>query len=199
MRATELHGHETGKGHADAIRYGCRDNYGAAGRYWIEYLANHKDAAREAYATATRRWAKLIPSTYGEQVQRASDRFAAIEAALLAGRIVTGWSEQDCIDTVQTVFNVWVKEFGTGNKEIQQIVEQAEGFLTASGFSRYLPYRIPMNGICLSVNLLVTERAAFAMKVKFSSFTHFHMSLRKRLRQDLTLSILLRLFRRLEC
>lgn len=140
VRATELHGHETGKGHADAIRYGCRDNYGAAGRYWIEYLANHKDAAREAYATATRRWAKLIPSSYGEQVQRASDRFAAIEAALLAGRIVTGWSEQDCIDTVQTVFNVWVKEFGTGNKEIQQIVEQAEGFLTASGFSRYLPY-----------------------------------------------------------
>ncbi|WP_338803120.1 DUF927 domain-containing protein [Xenorhabdus griffiniae] len=138
-RATELHECETGKEHADSIKINCRANYGVAGRYWIEYLSHHKTEAMEAYRTAQKRWSKLIPSSYGEQVHRASDRFAAIEAALLMGHVVTGWSEQDCRDTVQAVFNVWLAEFGTGNKEIEQIVERATAFLNTYGMSRYAP------------------------------------------------------------
>jgi putative DNA primase/helicase len=138
-RATELHECETGKEHADSIKIHCRANYGVAGRYWIEYLSQHKAEAMEAYRAAQKRWSKLIPSSYGEQVHRASDRFAAIEAALLMGCVVTGWSEQDCRDTVQAVFNVWLAEFGTGNKEIEQIVEQATAFLNTYGMSRYAP------------------------------------------------------------
>ncbi|HEQ1858615.1 TPA: DUF927 domain-containing protein [Providencia alcalifaciens] len=138
-RATELHECETGKEHADLIKVNCRDSYGAAGRYWIEYLSNHKGEAKEAYRAAQQRWNKLIPSNYGEQVHRASDRFATIEAALIMGRVVTGWSEQDCRDVVQASFNVWVAEFGTGNKEYEQIKEQAEAFLNAHGLSRFAP------------------------------------------------------------
>ncbi|WP_407901407.1 DUF927 domain-containing protein [Providencia rustigianii] len=138
-RATELHGCETGKAHADLIKVNCRDSYGVAGRYWIEYLSSHKDEAKEAYKAAQQRWGKLIPSSYGEQVQRASDRFATLEAALLMGRVITGWNEQDCRDVVQAIFNVWVAEFGTGNKEHKQIKEQAEAFLNAHGLSRYAP------------------------------------------------------------
>lgn len=138
-RATELHGCETGKAHADLIKMNCRDSYGAAGRYWIEYLSSHKDEAKEAYRAAQQRWSKLIPSSYGEQVHRASDRFATLEAALIMGREITGWSEQDCRDVVQTIFNVWVAEFGTGNKEYEQIKEQAEAFLNAHGLSRFAP------------------------------------------------------------
>ncbi|VEB68140.1 Superfamily II helicase and inactivated derivatives [Providencia rustigianii] len=136
-RATELHGCETGKAHADLIKVNCRDSYGAAGRYWIEYLSSHKDEAKEIYRAAQQRWSKLIPSSYGEQVHRATDRFATLEAALLMGSVITGWNEQDCRDVVQTIFNVWVAEFGTGNKEIEQIKEQAEGFLNAYAFSRF--------------------------------------------------------------
>lgn len=138
-RATELHGCETGKAHADLIKVNCRDSYGAAGRYWIEYLSNHKDEAKEAYRAAQQRWNKLIPSSYGEQVHRASDRFATLEAALLMGSVITGWNEQDCRDVVQAIFNVWVAEFGTGNKEFEQIKEQAEAFLNAHGLSRFAP------------------------------------------------------------
>ncbi|HFD6681925.1 TPA: DUF927 domain-containing protein [Providencia alcalifaciens] len=138
-RATELHGCETGKSHADLIKVNCRDNYGAAGRYWIEYLSSHKDEAKEAYRAAQQRWSKLIPSSYGEQVHRASDRFATLEAALLMGSVITGWNEQDCRDVVQAIFNVWVAEFGTGNKEFEQIKEQAEAFLNAHGLSRFAP------------------------------------------------------------
>ncbi|WP_426099212.1 DUF927 domain-containing protein [Providencia sp. PROV200] len=138
-RATELHGCENGKAHADLIKMNCRDSYGAAGRYWIEYLSNHKDEAKEAYRAAQQRWSKLIPNSYGEQVHRASDRFATIEAALIMGSVITGWNEQDCRDVVQAIFNVWVAEFGTGNKEIEQIKEQAEAFLNAYGMSRFAP------------------------------------------------------------
>ncbi|MGC4882198.1 DUF927 domain-containing protein [Providencia hangzhouensis] len=138
-RATELHECETGKAHADLIKVNCRSSYGAAGRYWIEYLSNHKDEAQDAYRAAQQRWNKLIPSSYGEQVHRASDRFATIEAALMMGRVITGWSEQDCKDAVQTAFNVWVAEFGTGNKEIEQIKEQTIAFLSTYGMSRFAP------------------------------------------------------------
>lgn len=138
-RVTELHECETGKEHADLIKVNCRANYGTAGRYWIEYLSNHKEEAKEAYRAAQQRWGKLIPSSYGEQVHRASDRFSAIESALLIGRVITGWDEQDCRGAVQAVFNVWLAEFGTGNKEIEQITEQALAFLNTYGISRYAP------------------------------------------------------------
>ncbi|NBM54601.1 DUF927 domain-containing protein [Proteus sp. G2669] len=138
-RATELHGCESGKAHADLIKVNCRESYGTAGRYWIEYLSSHKDKAKEAYRAAQQRWSKLIPSSYGEQVHRASDRFATLEAALLMGSVITGWNEQDCRDVVQATFNVWVAEFGTGNKEYEQIKEQAEAFLNAHGLSRFAP------------------------------------------------------------
>ncbi len=138
-RAVELHECESGKHHADTIKVNCRANYGSAGRRWIEYLSAHKDEAREGYHAAQKRWNRLIPANYGEQVHRASDRFAMVEAALLTGRIITGWSEQDCRDAVQAVFNVWLAEFGTGNKEIEQIVEQATAFLNTYGMSRYAP------------------------------------------------------------
>ncbi|MFQ0859795.1 hypothetical protein AADB85_26790, partial [Escherichia coli] len=42
-------------------------------------------------------------------------------------------------DAIQHNFNAWVKEFGTGNKEHRQIIEQAEAFLTAYGMSRFAP------------------------------------------------------------
>lgn len=138
-RATELHECETGKAHADLIKINCRSSYGAAGRYWIEYLSNHKDEAKEAYRTAQQRWSKLIPSSYGEQVHRASDRFATIEAALIMGRVITSWNEQDCKDAVQAAFNAWIAEFGTGNKEIEQIKDQTIAFLSTYGMSRFAP------------------------------------------------------------
>ncbi|HGC4134012.1 TPA: DNA primase, partial [Escherichia coli] len=60
-------------------------------------------------------------------------------ALVLSGH-VTGWAAQECRDAIQHNFNAWVKEFGTGNREFKQMVEQAEAFLSSFGFSRYLPY-----------------------------------------------------------
>lgn len=133
--------HETlnGKAHADALKDAYQHNYGAAGRCWIKHLADHQHQAVAAVREAESRWRSLIPADYGEQVHRVAARFAVLEAALLLGRVVTGWDEQECRDAIQHNFNAWIKEFGTGNKEHQQIIEQTEGFLNAYGLSRFAP------------------------------------------------------------
>ncbi|WP_314139853.1 DUF927 domain-containing protein [Buttiauxella noackiae] len=139
-RATELHGYQNGKQHADALKMAWAEHHGAAGREWIRYLSSHKQQAKEAYQAAKDRWASVIPQSYGEQVHRVSDRFAVMEAALVVGGFITGWGEQESRDAIQHAFNAWIAVFGTGNKDHQQIIEQCEAFLNAHGLSRFAPF-----------------------------------------------------------
>lgn len=139
-KSTVFNGQPNGKAHADALKEAWLDNHGAAGREWVKWLSTHQQEAKQVVRDAQTRWRGLIPADYGEQVHRVAERFAILEAALVTGSMVTGWSEQASRDAIQHSFNAWVKEFGTGNKEHQQIIEQCEAFLNAYGFSRYLPY-----------------------------------------------------------
>ncbi|MCL6357255.1 DUF927 domain-containing protein [Pectobacterium parmentieri] len=138
-KAMRFHEHSNGKQHADALKDAYQQHYGAAGRAWIKYLADHPQQAIEAVRAAEIRWRGLIPADYGEQVHRVAARFAVMEAALSLGKVITGWDEQTCRDAIQHSFNAWVREFGTGNKEHQQIIEQCEAFLNACGLSRFAP------------------------------------------------------------
>uniref|UniRef100_UPI003F60CB0A DUF927 domain-containing protein n=1 Tax=Kluyvera sichuanensis TaxID=2725494 RepID=UPI003F60CB0A len=139
-KAIRFHGHESGKHHADALKDAYQSHHGAAGRAWVQWLADHQQDAVKAVREAEARWRGIIPADYGEQVHRVGARFAILEAALMAGRVVTGWDEQTCRDAIQYSFNAWIREFGTGNKEHQQIIEQAEAFLNAHGLSRFAPF-----------------------------------------------------------
>lgn len=56
---------------------------------------------------------------------------------------ITGWDAQTCRDAVQHSYNARLREFGTGNKEHQQIIEQTEAFLNAYGLSRFAPFHSP--------------------------------------------------------
>ncbi|HBL0476612.1 TPA: DUF927 domain-containing protein, partial [Escherichia coli] len=115
-------------------------HHGAAGREWIKWLADHQQQAIKTVRDCESRWRSLIPSDYGEQVHRVAARFAILEAALLLGEVVTGWDAQTCRDAIQHSYNAWLREFGTGNKEHQQIIEQTEAFLNAYGLSRFAPF-----------------------------------------------------------
>ncbi|HCJ1011539.1 TPA: DUF927 domain-containing protein [Salmonella enterica] len=138
-KSTVHHEHANGYDHARALRAAYTENYGATGRDWVKWLASHQQEAKDAVKAARERWSGLIPENYGEQVKRVADRFAILEAALIAGQYLTGWSEQASRDAVQHCFNAWVGEFGTGSKEQQQIIAQCEAFLNAYGFSRFAP------------------------------------------------------------
>ncbi len=139
-KAVCFHGHESGKHHADALKDAYQSHHGAAGRAWVQWLADHQQEAVKAVREAEARWRGIIPADYGEQVHRVGARFAILEAALMAGRVITGWDEQTCRDAIQYSFNAWIREFGTGNKEHQQIIEQTEAFLNAHGLSRFAPF-----------------------------------------------------------
>lgn len=139
-KSAVFNGHQNGKAHADALKEAYQANHGAAGREWVRWLASHQQEARQAVKDAQTRWRGLIPADYGEQVHRVAERFAILEAALVSGKAITGWTEQASRDAIQHSFNAWIKEFGTGNKEHQQIIEQCEAFLNAYGFSRFLSY-----------------------------------------------------------
>ncbi|GAA0513783.1 hypothetical protein GCM10009414_24090 [Tatumella terrea] len=138
-KAVNFHGNGNGKHHADALKDAWQINHGAAGRAWIKWLADNQGEAVEIVRECEERWRGIIPADYGEQVHRVASRFAILEAALLAGRVITGWNEQTCRDAIQHSYNAWVKEFGTGNKEHQQIIQQTEAFLNAYGLSRFAP------------------------------------------------------------
>ncbi len=138
-KAVRFHEHQTGKEHADALKDAYQHHHGAAGREWIRWLSDHQQQAIDAVRECEARWRSLIPADYGEQVHRVGARFAILEAALLMGGVVTGWDAQTCRDAIQHAYNAWLKEFGTGNKEHQQIIEQAEAFLNAYGLSRFAP------------------------------------------------------------
>jgi putative DNA primase/helicase len=57
---------------------------------------------------------------------------------MLLGRVITGWDEQTCRDALQHSYNAWIGVFGTGNKEIGQIIEQAVQF---PEYFRYATFR----------------------------------------------------------
>ncbi|HBW40389.1 MAG TPA: DNA primase [Leclercia adecarboxylata] len=139
-KAIRFHGHESGKHHADALKDAYQSHHGAAGRAWVQWLADHQQETVKAVREAEARWRGIIPADYGEQVHRVGARFAILEAALMAGRVITGWDEQTCRDAIQYSFNAWIREFGTGNKDHQQIIEQTEAFLNAHGLSRFAPF-----------------------------------------------------------
>lgn len=139
-KAVRFHDHQNGKHHADALKDAYQRHHGAAGRGWIRWLADHQQQAIDTVRECEARWRSLIPADYGEQVHRVAARFAILEAALLLGEVVTGWDAQTCRDAIQHSYNAWLREFGTGNKEHQQIIEQTEAFLNAYGFSRFAPF-----------------------------------------------------------
>ncbi|MBQ4790135.1 DUF927 domain-containing protein [Pectobacterium versatile] len=155
-KAMRFHEHSNGKQHADALKDAYQQHYGAAGREWIKYLADHPQQAIEAVRAAEMRWRGLIPADYGEQVHRVAARFAVMEAALSLGKVITGWDEQTSRDAIQHSFNAWVREFGTGNKEHQQIIEQCEAFLNACGLSRFAP--LPYDSASLPIRDLAGYR-----------------------------------------
>lgn len=139
-KATEFHGYTDGKAHADAMKDGYQNNFGAIGRKWIAYLAEHREQAVKIVRDSERRWLSLLPPEASEQVRRVASRFAILDAALRLSSDLTGWDESVSHDALLYSFNAWVSEFGMGNREVKAWVEQATAFLQQFGLSRYLPY-----------------------------------------------------------
>ena len=139
-KAVRFHEYANGKQHADALKEAYQHHHGSSGRTWLKWLTDNSQQAIDTVRKCEAHWRNLVPADYGEQVHRVAARFAILEAALQLSEAVTGWDAQTCRDAIQYSYNAWLREFGTGNKEHQQIIEQCEAFLNSYGFSRFAPF-----------------------------------------------------------
>ena len=137
-----IHGLTDSRAHADAVQQAAKRCYGAVGREWVNYLADHKDDVIQVIKTATTAWQARLPEKASDQVRRVASRFAILEAALVCGSHLTGWTPDESKEAVQRCFNEWVALFGMENRERKTIIEQAVAFLNSNAFSRYMviPY-----------------------------------------------------------
>ena len=140
---TNIHGLSDSRAHADAIQQAAKRYYGAVGREWVNYLANHKDDVIHTIKITTAAWQARLPENASDQVRRVASRFAILEAALVCGSHLTGWTPDESKDAVQRCFNEWVELFGMENRERKTIIDQAVAFLNSNAFSRYMP--LPYN------------------------------------------------------
>lgn len=137
-----IHGLTDSRAHADAVQQAAKRCYGAVGREWVNYLADHKEDVIQAIKTTTTAWQAILPEKASDQVRRVASRFAILEAALVCGSHLTGWTSDESKEAVQRCFNEWVALFGMENRERKTIIEQVIAFLNSNAFSRYMviPY-----------------------------------------------------------
>ena len=134
-----IHGLSDSRAHADAVQQAAKRCYGALGREWINNLAGHKEDVISTIKTTTDTWQARLSEKASDQVRRVASRFAILEAALVCGSHLTGWTPDESKEAVQRCFDEWVELFGMENRERKIIIEQVVAFLDSNGFSRYMP------------------------------------------------------------
>ena len=84
---------------------------------------------------------EYIPANASGQVERSARRFALVAAAgeLLTGIGITGWAEGEAENAAVCCFEDWLKDFGGGQRESENVLRQVKLFLEQHGDSRFEP------------------------------------------------------------
>lgn len=136
------HAHADSRAHADAVQRATKCCYGALGRAWVDYLTSHRESVISTIKNTVTDWQARLPANASDQVRRVASRFAILEAALVCGASLTGWTPEESQTAVLSCFQDWVDLFGMENRERKTIIEQVVAFLNSNAFSRYtlIPY-----------------------------------------------------------
>lgn len=137
-----LHGQPDPNHLAKALDRAVNDHFGAIGRAFVEHVAKDMDGIAKRLRQAIADFLEELPDEAGGQVRRVAARFAvageALEIATDAG--YTGWEPGDGRHGVHRCFDAWLDNYGLGNREDQQILEQAEAWFAADAFSRFIDW-----------------------------------------------------------
>jgi putative DNA primase/helicase len=130
-----LHGHESGRHLADAIKTNTAKQYGTAGRAYLEHLTlNERPDYGEMLVQVLGGFA-----VDGGQEARAARQLAVIalagEVATEAG--ITGWTKGTAIRAALDGFAAWKSRRGSGNAEPRKILEQVRDFIDCHGDARF--------------------------------------------------------------
>ena len=136
----DLHGHANGPAFSDAIKRATRQQYGTAGRAFLEKLTRDTSDLAAKLEAIKAQLLEGIASGDG-QPARAAARLAVVALAgeLATAYGITGWPQGEAIEAARVGFAAWLEQRGnvTGNMEQQQIVQAVMGFIDRHGDSRF--------------------------------------------------------------
>lgn len=125
---------------AKALDKATGDSFGTVGRAFVAYVAERSEAISARLRAAINAASDALPDEASGQVRRVAARFAvageALEIATEAG--LTGWRADEGRYAVRRCFNAWLERYGIGNREDEQIINQAEGWFAANSYSRFI-------------------------------------------------------------
>jgi putative DNA primase/helicase len=137
----DLHGHESARAFADAIKYAVATDYGHTARAFIGKILEHHDTAiAELHRFLSGGLPLLCPDDASGQVQRVARRFLLCVAA---GEMATEWgllpwAKGETLQAVKVCFDAWLAlRGGAGAAEDTAIVEQVTLFIEQHGTSRF--------------------------------------------------------------
>lgn len=136
----DLHGHANGPAFSDAIKRATRQQYGTAGRAFLEKLTRDTSDIAARLEAIKAQLLEGIASGDG-QPARAAARLAVVALAgeLATAYGITGWPQGEAIEAARVGFAAWLEQRGNvpGNIEQQQIVQAVLGFIDRHGDSRF--------------------------------------------------------------
>jgi putative DNA primase/helicase len=142
----ELHGDVSADRFAEALRQGCRENFGTAGIAWLEWIVEKTEhdpefssKLREKIEVFVARWLHDFPDASG-QVRSVARRYALVamagEMASQAG--ITGWPKDEAGNALRVMFESWLADRGTtGASEDLQARRQLSEFISRHGAGRF--------------------------------------------------------------
>lgn len=135
-----LHAYSNGPAFSDAIKRATRQQYGTAGRAFLEKLTRDTSDLTAKLEAIKAQLLEGIGSGDG-QPARAAARLAVVA---LAGELATAygladWPEDEAIKAARVGFAAWQAQRGnvTGNAEQDQVVQAVLGFIDRHGDSRF--------------------------------------------------------------
>lgn len=136
----DLHGHANGPAFSDAIKRATRQQYGTAGRAFLEKLTRDTSDLAAKLEAIKAQLLEGIASGDG-QPARAAARLAllALAGELATAYGITSWPQGEAVKAARVGFAAWLEQRGnvSGNMEQQQIVQAVMGFIDRHGDSRF--------------------------------------------------------------
>lgn len=121
----------------DSIKSNASKFYGVAGREWISFIMNNKtllNTEKERNELMfINKMIEIKPKDVADeelnQIGRVAKNFALLETVGKCSKHITGLNDDEIEAAILNCFTLWVNEFGWGNKEKMQIIENLDLFI----------------------------------------------------------------------
>lgn len=136
--------HKNAEEFVEKLRYLCSQHYGLAGIHFLKKFVAEQDKHKNTFKKSIKEITeKYLPEGSSAQVQRAFHRFAFVAAAgeLATSLGITGWKEEEAIQSAICCFQDWLK--CRGSKEMYEeiaIESHIRLFFEKHGESRFTLY-----------------------------------------------------------